>query len=105
VGTVRPVGAKREVYLKLLGAENLRDQATSVNHASGAIAPLDPELIQIRDTVGPVSVAALPASGRGAPVGVGEVLVLAQHDHQVPLIPHQGSVQQLAAARADPSVP
>jgi hypothetical protein len=36
------------------------------------------------------------------PVGVVEVLVLAQHDHQVPLIPHQGPVQQLAAAAADP---
>jgi hypothetical protein len=35
-------------------------------------------------------------------VGVVEVLVLAQHDHQVPLIPHQGPVQQLAAAAADP---
>jgi len=34
--------------------------------------------------------------------GVVDVLVLAQHDHQVPLIPHQGPVQQLAAAAADP---
>jgi hypothetical protein len=31
-------------------------------------------------------------------VGVAEVLVLAQHDYEVPLIPHQGPVQQLAAA-------
>jgi hypothetical protein len=35
-----------------VGAENLRDQAIFVNHASGAIAPLDPELIEIRDAVG-----------------------------------------------------
>ena len=35
-----------------VGAENLRDQAIFVNHAPGAIAPLDPELIQIRDAVG-----------------------------------------------------
>jgi hypothetical protein len=34
-----------------VGAENLRDQAIFVNHAPGAIAPLDPELIQIRDAV------------------------------------------------------
>ena len=35
-----------------VGAENLRDQAIFVNHAPGAIAPLDPELIEIRDAVG-----------------------------------------------------
>ena len=35
-----------------MGAENLRDQAIFVNHAPGAIAPLDPELIEIRDAVG-----------------------------------------------------
>ena len=34
-----------------VGAENLRDQAIFVNYAPGAIAPLDPELIQIRDAV------------------------------------------------------
>jgi hypothetical protein len=36
----------------LVGAENLRHQAIFVNHAPGAIAPLDPELIQTRDGVG-----------------------------------------------------
>jgi hypothetical protein len=35
-----------------MGAENLRHQAIFVNHAPGAVAPLDPELIQIRDAVG-----------------------------------------------------
>jgi hypothetical protein len=35
-----------------VGAENLRDQAIFVNHAPSAIAPLDPELIEIRDAVG-----------------------------------------------------
>jgi len=35
-----------------VGAENLRDQAIFVNYAPGAIAPGDPELIQIRDAVG-----------------------------------------------------
>ena len=34
-----------------VGAENLRDEATFVNYAPGAIAPGDPELIQIRDAV------------------------------------------------------
>jgi hypothetical protein len=35
-----------------LGAESLCHQAKFVNHASGAITPLDPELIQFRDAVG-----------------------------------------------------
>jgi hypothetical protein len=37
------------------------------------------------------------------PVGVVEVLVLAQHGHQVALVPDQGPVQQLAPAAADPA--
>jgi hypothetical protein len=40
--------------------------------------------------------------GAVRPVGVVEVFVLAQHEHQVPLIPHQGSVQQFTTAAADP---
>ena len=36
----------------IVGAENLCDQAIFVNHAPGAIAPLDPELIQIRNAGG-----------------------------------------------------
>jgi hypothetical protein len=40
--------------------------------------------------------------GSVRPVGVIEVLVLAQHGHQVPLVPDQGPVEQLAAAAADP---
>jgi hypothetical protein len=39
--------------------------------------------------------------GSVRPVGVVEVLLLAQDDHQVPLIPDQGPVQQLTAAAAD----
>jgi len=35
-----------------VGADNLRHQAILVSHAPGAIAPLDPELIQIRNAVG-----------------------------------------------------
>ena len=37
--------------------------------------------------------------GATRPVGVAEVLVLVQHDHQVPLIPHQVSVQQCSSPR------
>jgi hypothetical protein len=36
---------------RTVGAENLRHQVIFVNHVPGAIAPLDPELIQIRDAV------------------------------------------------------
>jgi hypothetical protein len=41
-----------ERRLSLVDAENLCHQAIFVNHACGAIAPLDPELIQFRDAVG-----------------------------------------------------
>ncbi len=34
-----------------VGAESLCHQVIFVNHAPGAVAPLDPELIQIRDAV------------------------------------------------------
>jgi hypothetical protein len=37
------------------------------------------------------------------PVGVIEVLVLAQDGHQVPLVPGQGPDQQLSPAAADPA--
>jgi hypothetical protein len=73
-----------------------------MNHAPGAVAPTDPELVQVGDADGQ------RAQWRGLPegavraVGVAEVLVLPQHGHQVPLIPDQGPVQQLAAAAADP---
>ena len=47
-GSGRPGGEAGEG----VGAENLCHQAIFVNHAPGAIAPLDPELIRIRDAVG-----------------------------------------------------
>lgn len=40
--------------------------------------------------------------GTVRPVRVVELLVLSHHDHQVPLVPDQGTVQQLTAAAADP---
>jgi hypothetical protein len=42
----------KEAHRWIVGAENLRHQAIFVNRAPGAIAPPDPELIQIRDAVG-----------------------------------------------------
>jgi hypothetical protein len=35
-----------------VGAENLCDQAILVNHAPGAVTPLDPELIEIGGSFG-----------------------------------------------------
>ena len=76
-------------------------QAIFVDHTSGTVAPLDPELIQVGDAIGQ------PAQRRGMaqdsvrPVPIVEVLVLAQHDHQMPRIPCQGPVQQLMPAAAD----
>ena len=44
--------AAGQAHAERVGAENLRHQAIFVNHAPGAVAPPDPELIQIRDAVG-----------------------------------------------------
>ena len=73
-----------------------------MNHAPGAIAPPDAEVVQVGDIIWQRVERGCLVQGTVRPVGVVEVLVLTQHDHQVPLIPHQGPVQQLAAAAADP---
>ena len=87
----------------VMGAENLRHQAIFVNHTPDAIAPPDAEVVRVGDAIWQRAERRCLVQGAVRPVGVVEVLVLAQHDHQVPLIPHQGPVQQLAAAAADPS--
>src|SRR5260370_30076078 len=73
-----------------------------MNHDPGAVTPLNPEMIQVGDTVGQRAQwrGLLESSVR--PVGVVKVFVLPQHYHQVPLVPDQGSVQQLTSAAADP---
>src|SRR5260370_31026134 len=40
------------VLYRPVGAENICHQAVLMNHASGAVAPLDPELIQVGDAIG-----------------------------------------------------
>ena len=72
-----------------------------MNQASGAVTPLDPEMVQAGDAVGQRPERRGLAEGAVGPVGVAEVLVLAQDGHQVPLIPDQGPVQQLPPATAD----
>jgi hypothetical protein len=71
-----------------VGAENLCHQAIFMNHAPGAVTPLDPEMVQVGDAVGHRPERRGLFQGAVRPVGVVEVLVLAQHDHQVPLIPY-----------------
>ena len=70
-----------------MGAENLCHQAIFMNHASGAVTPLDPEMVQVGDAVGQRAERRGLFQGAVRPVGLVEVLVLAQHDHQVPLVP------------------
>jgi hypothetical protein len=76
----------------LVGAENLCHQAILMNHASGTVAPLDPELIQVGDAIGQRAQRRGLVQGSVRPVLVAEIRVLAQHDHQMPLIPYQGPV-------------
>ena len=76
-----------------------------MNHASGAVAALDPELIEVGDAIGQRAQRRGLLQGAVRPVGVVEGLVVAQDDHQMPLVPYQGPVQQLAPAAADPVPP
>jgi TOTE conflict system primase-like protein len=75
-----------------------------MDHASGAVAPSDAEVVQVGDAI------RQRAERRGLvqravrPVRVAEVLVLAQDGHQVALVPDQGPVQQLPPAAADPAL-
>ena len=63
-----------------------------MNHASCAVTPLDPELIQVGDAVGQRAQRRGLIQGSVRPVGVVEVFVLAQNSHRVPLVPDQGPV-------------
>ena len=74
-----------------------------MNHASGTVTPLNPELIQVDSAIGQRAQRRGLVQSAVRPVPVVEVLVLAQHDHQMPLIQYQGPVQQLTPAAADPA--
>jgi hypothetical protein len=86
------------------GCRNLCHQAIFMNHASGVVTPLDPELIQVGDAVGQRAQRRGLLESAVRPVGVIEVLLLAQDGHQVPLVPYQGPVEQLPPAAADPAL-
>jgi hypothetical protein len=59
-----------------MGAENLCHQAIFVNHASCAVAPLDPEMVQVGDSVGQRAAWRGLLQGLVRAVHVVEVLVL-----------------------------
>ena len=95
--------ARRHWSVDPVGAENLCHQAILVIHASGTVTPLDPELIQVSDAVGQRAQRRGLVQGPVRPVPAAEVVVLAQDDHQVPLIQYQGPARQLAPAAAGPA--
>ena len=66
-----------------------------MDHATSAVTPLDPELVQAGDAVGQRAERCGLLQGSVRAVRVVEILVLPQHDHQVPLVPDQRPVQQL----------
>jgi hypothetical protein len=88
-----------------VSAGNRCHQAIFMNHASGAVAPEDAEVIQIGDIIWQRAEWRGLVQGVMRPMGVIEVLVLAQHSHQVALVPDQCPVQQLTPAAAYPGVP
>ena len=71
-----------------------------MNHASGAVTPLDPEMVQVGDAVGQRAERSGLLEGAVRPVGVVEVLVVSQDGYRVPLVPDQGPVQQFSPAES-----
>ena len=61
-----------------------RKRSILVNHTSGAVTPLDPELIQVGDAIAQRAQQRGLVQGSVRPAPFVEVLVLAQHDHQMP---------------------
>ena len=76
-----------------VGAENLCHQVIFVEDSGSTVTPPDPEMIQISNAVGQGAERRGLVQGSVRPVRVVEVLVLAQHDHQVTLVPCQAPVQ------------
>jgi hypothetical protein len=67
-------------------AENLCHQAIFVNHATSAVTPPDPELVRAGDAVGQQAQRRGLLQGPVRPVRAAEILLLPQHDHQMPLV-------------------
>ena len=81
-----------EVHIGV-GADNLCHQAIFMNHASGAVASPEAKVVQVGDAIWQRAQRRGLVQGAVRPVGVVEVLVLAQHSHQVPLVPDQRAVR------------
>ena len=79
----------------LIGAENLCHQAIFVDDTTRAVAPPDPEVIEVGDAIWQGAQWRSLVQGAVRPVRIVEILVLPQHRHQVALVPDQGPVQQL----------
>ena len=75
-----------------VGADNLCHQAIFMNHASGAVAPPDVEVVQVGDAIWQRAERRGLVQGAVWPARVVEVLVLAQDGHQVAPVPNQGPV-------------
>jgi hypothetical protein len=84
-------------------AENLCHQAIFVDHATSSVTPPDPELVRAGDAVGQQAQRRGLLQGPVRPVRAAEILLLPQHDHQVPLVPGQRPVRQLPSAAANPA--
>ena len=76
-----------------VGAEYLCHQVIFVEDAASGVTPLDPEMIQVGSVAGQGAERCGLVQGAVRAVRVVEVLVLAQHGHQVALVPDQGPVQ------------
>src|SRR5689334_13276018 len=79
---------KRLAKSNAVGAENLCHQVIFMDHASGAVTPLDAEVVQAGDAIGQRAERRGLVQGSVWPVRVVEVLVFAQDCHQVPLVPY-----------------
>jgi glutamate/tyrosine decarboxylase-like PLP-dependent enzyme len=86
-----------------VGAENLCHQVIFVDDAARAVTPPHAELIQIGEAICQGTHRRGLVQGTVRPVGVVEALVLAQHGHQVALVPDQGPVAHGGSCRS--SVP
>jgi hypothetical protein len=69
--------------LEVVGADNLCHQAVFMNDTADAVTAPDSELLQADDAVGQRAQRRGLFQGSVRPVGVIEVLILAQHGHQV----------------------
>jgi hypothetical protein len=74
-----------------------------MNHASGAVTPLNAEVVHASDAIWQRPERRGLVQGPVWPVRIVEILVFAQDYHKVPLVPYQRPVQQFPPTAADPA--